>query len=217
VKRREFIVLLGGATAWPLAAGAQQPDRLRRIGVLMGLAETDQFTQGYVRELRDRLQQLGWTDSRNIQFAYRYAAGDPGVARAFAKELVEMQPDLIVGHTTPVVAALSQTTRTVPVVFVSIPDPVLNGFVASMARPGGNMTGFTNYEFTMGAKWLEILKEIAPKTARGFSLAQPGHRIVLRRISALSPNRRAIIFCPGHARSCPRRGRNRNDDQSTRT
>jgi putative ABC transport system substrate-binding protein len=102
----------------------------------MGLAETDHFTQGYVRELRDRLQQLGWTDSRKIQFIYRYAAGDPGVARAFAKELVEMQPDLIVGHTTPVVAALSQTTRTVPVVFVSIPDPVLNGFVTSMARPG---------------------------------------------------------------------------------
>jgi putative ABC transport system substrate-binding protein len=203
MRRREFITLLGGAAAaWPLVAEGQQPDRVRRIGVLMGLAETDQFTQGYVRELRDRLQQLGWTDSK-VQFTYRYAAGDPGVARGFAKELVEMQPDLIVGHTTPVIAALSQTTSTMPVVFVSIPDPVLNGFVASMARPGGNMTGFTNYEFTMGAKWLEILKEIAPKTARGFSLAQPGHRIVLRRISALSPNRRAVIFCPGHARSGP--------------
>ena len=172
--RRKFITLLGGgALAWPLAARAQQPDRVRRIGVLMGLAETDQFTQGYVRELRDRLQQLGWTDGRKIQFTYRYAAGDPGVARAFAKELVEMQPDLIVCHTTPVVAALSQTTRTVPVVFVSIPDPVLNGFVASIARPGGNMTGFTNYEFTMGAKWLEILKEIAPKTARVSLLLNP--------------------------------------------
>jgi putative ABC transport system substrate-binding protein len=174
VNRREFIALLGGAAAaWPLAAHAQQPDPVRRVGVLMGLAETDQFTQGYVRELRDRLQQLGWTDSRKIQFTYRYAAGDPGVARAFAKELVEMQPDLIVGHTTPVIAALSQTTRTVPVVFVSIPDPVLNRFVASMARPGGNMTGFTNYEFTMGAKWLEVLKEIAPKTARVSLLLNP--------------------------------------------
>jgi putative ABC transport system substrate-binding protein len=173
LKRREFITLLGGAAAWPLAARAQQPDRVRRIGVLMGLAETDQFTQGYVRELRDRLQQLGWTGSRKVQFTYRYAAGDPSVARAFSKELVDMQPDLIVGHTTPVVAALSQMTRTVPVVFVSISDPVLNGFVASMARPGGNMTGFTNYEFTMGAKWLEVLKEIAPETARVSLLLNP--------------------------------------------
>jgi putative ABC transport system substrate-binding protein len=172
MKRREFITLLGGAVAaWPLAAHAQPADRAARVGVFMGLAETDQFTQGYVRELRDRLQQLGWTDSRKIQFTYRYAAGDPAVARAFAKELVEMQPDLIVGHTTPVVAALSQTTRTVPVVFVSIPDPVLNGFVTSMARPGGNMTGFTNYEFTR--KWLEVLKEIAPKTVRVSLLLNP--------------------------------------------
>jgi putative ABC transport system substrate-binding protein len=173
MRRREVIALLGSAAAWPLAARAQQSDRLRRVGVLMGLAETDPFTMGYVRELRDGLQQLGWTDNRNIQFTYRYAAGDPGRARAFAKELVEMQPDLIVGHTTPVAAALSQATRTVPVVFVSITDPVRDGFVASMARPGGNMTGFTNYEFTMGAKWLEILKEIAPKTARVSLLLNP--------------------------------------------
>jgi putative tryptophan/tyrosine transport system substrate-binding protein len=153
VRRRTFIALLGGAAAAsPLAARAQQPDRVRHIGVLMGLAETDQFTQGYVRELRDRLQQLGWTDSRKIQFTYRYAAGDPGVARAFAKELVEMQPDLIVGHTTPVVAALSQTTRTVPVVFVSIPDPVLNGFVASMARPGGKHDGIYKLRVHNGSK-----------------------------------------------------------------
>jgi putative tryptophan/tyrosine transport system substrate-binding protein len=160
LKRREFVTLLCGAAAWPLATRGQQPDQVRRIGVLMGLAETDQFTQGYARELRDRLHQLGWTDSRKIQSTYRYAAGDPRAARAFAKELVEMQPDLIAGHTTPVVAALSQTTRTVPVVFVSIPDPVLNGLFASMAGPGGNMTGFTNYE---------VLKEIAPKTARACS------------------------------------------------
>jgi putative tryptophan/tyrosine transport system substrate-binding protein len=172
MRRRQFITLLGGAAAaWPVAAQAQQ-HRVRRIGVLMGLAETDQFTQGYVRELRDRLHQLGWTDSK-VQFTYRYAAGDPGIARAFAKELVEMQPDLIVGHTTSVIAALFQTTRTVPVVFVSISDPVLNGFVASMARPGGNMTGFTNYEFTMGAKWLEVLREIAPKTSRISLLLNP--------------------------------------------
>jgi putative ABC transport system substrate-binding protein len=173
LKRREFITLIGGAAAWPLVARAQQPEQMRRVGVLMGLAETDPFTIGYVSELHDALHQLGWTDSQNIQFTHRYAAGDPGRARAFAKELVEMQPDLIVGHTTPVAAALSQATRTVPVVFVSITDPVRDGFVASMARPGGNMTGFTNYEFTMGAKWLEILKEIAPKTARVSLLLNP--------------------------------------------
>ena len=126
-----------------------------------------------MRELRDALEQLGWTDSQNVQFIYRYAAGDPGRAREFAKELVEMQPDLIVGHTTPVAAALWQATRTLPVVFVSITDPVREGFVVIMARPGGNMTGFTNYEFTMGAKWLEILKEIAPKTARVSLLLNP--------------------------------------------
>jgi putative ABC transport system substrate-binding protein len=174
MRRRDFITLLGGAAAaWPLAARAQQPAGMRRIGVLMGLAETDPFTTQYVQELRSGLQSLGWADRQNIQFAYRYAAGDPELARVFAKELVEMQPDLIVAHTTPVAAALSQTTHTLPVVFVSITDPVVGAFVASMARPGGNMTGFTNYEFSMGAKWLEILKEIAPGTARVSLMLNP--------------------------------------------
>jgi len=173
MRRRDFIAGLGGAAAWPLSAFAQQPAEMRRIGILMGLAETDPFTVKYGQELRDALQSLGWTDSQNIQLVYRYAAGDPELARKFAKELVEMQPDLIVGHTTPVVAALSQATRTLPVVFVSITDPVVGGFVASMARPGGNMTGFTNYEFSMGAKWLEILKEIAPSTARVSLMLNP--------------------------------------------
>jgi putative ABC transport system substrate-binding protein len=174
MRRREFITLLGGAaTAWPLAAHAQQSSGMRRIGVLMGLAEADPFTIKYVQELRGALQKLGWTDGQNTQFAYRYAAGDPGLARAYVKELVEMQPDLIVGHTTPVAAALSQATHTIPVVFVSITDPVRDGFVSSMARPGGNMTGFTNYEFSMGAKWLEILKEIAPGTTRVSLMLNP--------------------------------------------
>jgi len=156
------------------AARAQtQPAEARRIGVLMGLAETDPFTIKYVQVLRATLEKLGWTDSQNVQFAYRYAAGDPGRARAYAKELVDIHPDLIVGHTTPVAAALSQTTRTIPVVFVSITDPVRDGFVSSMAHPGGNMTGFTNYEFSMGAKWLEILKEIAPSTARVSLMLNP--------------------------------------------
>jgi putative ABC transport system substrate-binding protein len=173
MRRREFITALCGAAAWPLAARAQQPERMRRVGILMGFSDSDPFTMQYVRELRDGLQQLGWMDTRNIQYAYRYADGDPKRARAFAKELVALQPDLIVGHTTPVAAALSQATRTVPVVFVSVTDPVRGGFVASMPRPGGNMTGFTNYEFTMGAKWLEILKEMAPGTTRVSLLLNP--------------------------------------------
>jgi putative ABC transport system substrate-binding protein len=139
----------------------------------MGLAETDPFTIKYVQVLRAALEKLGWTDGQNVQFAYRYAAGDPGRARAYAKELVDIHPDLIVGHTTPVAAALSETTRTIPVVFVSITDPVRDGFVSSMAHPGGNMTGFTNYEFSMGAKWLEILKEMAPSTARVSLMLNP--------------------------------------------
>src|SRR5436190_8762332 len=123
MKRREFIRALGAGVAWPLAAQAQQPTGMRRIGVLMGLAETDPFTIQYVQELRGALQSLGWMDGQNIQFAYRYAGGNPELARSFAKELVEMHPDLIVGHTTPVAVALSQATRMLPVVFVSITDP----------------------------------------------------------------------------------------------
>jgi putative ABC transport system substrate-binding protein len=174
MRRRDFIHAIVGLTTWPLAAGAQtQPAGARHIGVLMGLAETDPFTIKYVQVLRAALEKLGWTDGQNVQFAYRYAAGDPGRARAYAKELVDIHPDLIVGHTTPVAAALSETTRTIPVVFVSITDPVRDGFVSSMAHPGGNMTGFTNYEFSMGAKWLEILKEMAPSTARVSLMLNP--------------------------------------------
>ena len=172
--RRELITLLAGAAAaWPLAARAQQPDRMRRVGALMGLAETDPGTKGYVQELQRALQALGWTDGQNLQLVYRYAAGNPERARILARELVGLQPDLIVGHTTPVAAALQQATRTIPIIFVSITDPVVGGFVASLARPGGNITGFTNYEFTMGAKWLEILKEIAPGISRVSLMLNP--------------------------------------------
>src|SRR6516162_2247259 len=139
----------------------------------MGLAEIDPFTIKYVQALRGALEKLGWTEGQNVQFIYRYAASDPAVARTYAKQLVELAPDLIVGHPTPVAAALSQATHAIPVVFVSITDPVRDGFVSSMARPGGNMTGFTNYEFSMGAKWLEILKEIAPSTVRVSLMLNP--------------------------------------------
>jgi putative ABC transport system substrate-binding protein len=159
MRRRDFITgIVSAVTASPFAARAQQATASRRIGVLMGLAETDPFTIKHVQVLREALEKLGWTEGQNIQFIYRYAAGDPALARTYAKQLVELSPDLIVGHTTPVAAALSQATHATPVVFVSITDPVRDGFVSSMARPRGNMTGFTNYEFSMGAKWLEILK-----------------------------------------------------------
>jgi putative tryptophan/tyrosine transport system substrate-binding protein len=173
MRRRDFIKGIGGsAAAWPLAAHAQ-PSGMRRIGVITSLAASDPLTIRYVQELRDGLEKLGWTADRNIQLTYRYTAGDPSLVRAYVKELVGMQPDVIVGHTTPVAAALSQATHTIPVVFVSIIDPVRDGLVASMAHPGGNMTGFTNYEFSMGAKWVEILKEMAPRTTRVSLMLNP--------------------------------------------
>src|SRR5712691_5401831 len=173
-RRREFVTLLGSAAAvWPLAAYAQQIERMRRISVLLGLAETDAGTKRYVQEFRRSLQALGWIEGQNVEIVYRYAAGNPERARALARELVALQPDLLVGHTTPVAAALQQATRTIPIIFVSITDPVVGGFVASLARPGGNITGFTNYEFTMGAKWLEILKEIAPGISRVSLMLNP--------------------------------------------
>jgi putative tryptophan/tyrosine transport system substrate-binding protein len=175
VKRREFITLLGGAAAaWPLAARAsQQDERVRHIAVFLGLAENNPASISGVQHLRDALAELGWTDGKNVRFTYRYADGNPTRARALAKEIVEVRPDLIVAHTTPVVAALQNATSKLPIVFVSIPDPVANGFVKSLARPGANLTGFTNFEFAMGAKWLEILKEIAPETSRVSLMLNP--------------------------------------------
>jgi ABC-type uncharacterized transport system substrate-binding protein len=139
----------------------------------MGLAEGDPDTMGYVQELQSTIRTLGWTEGQNLEFLYGYASGDPERARVLASELVAQHPDVIVAHTTPVAAALHQATRTVPVVFVSIADPVVSGFATSFARPGGNLTGFTNYEFSMGAKWLEIIKEIAPRTTRVSLMLNP--------------------------------------------
>jgi putative ABC transport system substrate-binding protein len=173
IRRRDFLPLIGGAAAWPVVMRAQQSNPGRRIGIVMGLAEKDPGTILYVQEVNRGLQALGWIDGKNIEIAFRYAAGDPDRARSLAEDLIALQPDLIIAHTTPVVAAIQRLTRTIPVVFVSIPDPVANGFVASIPRPGGNMTGFTNYEFSMGAKWLEILKQIAPDTTRVLLMLSP--------------------------------------------
>ena len=174
MRRRAFITLLGGAAAsWPVAARAQQGERMRRIGVLMSLAESDPEAQARVAAFRKGLQTLGWTEGRNVRIDIRWAASDAALMQRFAKELIALQPDLILSHNTPTTASLLQQTRTIPIVFVVVSDPVGSGFVASFPRPGGNVTGFTNIEPTMAGKWLELLKEIAPRVARVAMLFNP--------------------------------------------
>src|SRR6266566_6822816 len=166
MKRREFITLLGGAAAWPLAARAQQPSQVRKIGVLMNLAVGDPEGEARIAAFVQGLQQLGWTDGRNVRIDYRWAAGDAGRFHRYAEELLALAPDVILASATPSVQALQQATRTVPIVFANVGDPVGMGWVESLARPGGNTTGFTNWEYGFGAKWLELLKEIAPRLTR---------------------------------------------------
>jgi putative ABC transport system substrate-binding protein len=167
MRRRKFIALLGGAAAvWPLAAEAQQNERIRRIGVLMGWSDTDPQFRSWIDAFVAGLAQLGWADGRNVQINIRWARGDVGRMQTFAKELVELQPDIIVGGTTPATAALQRETRTIPIVFVVVADPVGAGFVAGLPHPGGNITGFLNAEAAIGGKWLETLKEIAPRITR---------------------------------------------------
>jgi putative ABC transport system substrate-binding protein len=173
LKRREFITLVGGAATWPLTARAQQGDRMRRIGVLMGFAESDRDGQAFIAAFREGLQKLGWVEGRNIRIDTRWAAGDTELMQRFAKELVALQPDLILSHLTPTTIALLQQTRTIPIVFALVADPIGSGFVASFARPGGNVTGFIFTEPTMAGKWLELLKEIAPRVTRVAMLFHP--------------------------------------------
>jgi ABC-type uncharacterized transport system substrate-binding protein len=171
--RRDFITLLGGATAmWPLAARAQQGDRMRRIGVLMGIADST-LGQSYLTALLDGLRVLGWTDGHNARVDIRWAAGSTDQTRAFAKELIDGRPDVIVAQNTQVVAALLLETRTLPIVFVNVTDPVGSGFVTNFSRPGGNVTGFTGFEPSMAGKWLELLKEIAPRVTRAALVFNP--------------------------------------------
>jgi putative ABC transport system substrate-binding protein len=167
IGRRRFLATLGGAAvAWPLAARAEG-ERIRRIGVLMNLAADDAEGQAHLAAFVQDLQQLGWTDGRNVRIDYRWgAAGDAGRFHRYAEELLALAPDVILASATPSVQALQQATRTVPIVFANVGDPVGMGLVASLARPGGNITGFTPFEFGFGAKWLELLKEIAPRVTR---------------------------------------------------
>ena len=173
MKRREFITLLGSAAAWPLAARAQQNEQKRRIGILMGLAADDLEAQDRTAAFVQGLQQLGWTEGRNLQIDYRRGAGDTDPTRRYAAELVALAPDVILASGGTVVGPLLQVTRTVPIVFTQTPDPVAAGFVASLARPGGNATGFTTSEYGTSGKWLELLKEIAPRVTRVALLRDP--------------------------------------------
>jgi putative ABC transport system substrate-binding protein len=163
MRRREFITLLGGAVTWPLAARAQVGERKARIGVLMPLPQTSSEGQARIAAFLQELQKLGWTEGRNLQIEYRWAPGD---VRKAATELAELRPDVIFATATPSVAALQQATRTLPIVFVMVADPVTSGFVESLAKPGGNITGFPNFEYGISTKWLELLKEIAPHVTR---------------------------------------------------
>ena len=174
MRRRDFIkVIAGSATAWPLAARAQQSGAMRRIGVLMNLAADDPESMARIAAFLQGLQQFGWTDGRNVRIDTRWAAGDTERSRKYAAELVALAPDVILAAATISVAALQRVTRSVPIVFVQITDPVGAGVVASLARPGGNVTGFTLFEYSLSGKWLELLKQIAPGVARVAVIRDP--------------------------------------------
>jgi putative ABC transport system substrate-binding protein len=167
LKRREFITLLGGAAAaWPLAAHAQQTDRMRRIGVLMTIAEDDPESKARVAVFEQSLQRLGWSIGQNMRIDYRWSGGKADVARKYAADLLALAPDVILAHSTEAVAPLLEATHTVPIVFTVVADPVGAGYVESLSRPGGNATGFTSFDYAIAGKWLELLKEIAPRVTR---------------------------------------------------
>jgi putative ABC transport system substrate-binding protein len=165
MRRREFIALFGGAAVWPLTARAQQSNRLRLVGVLLAMAPSDPEAQLRVKAFEAGLRELGWTEGHNLRLEYRWAPGDATLLRSHATELVGLAPDLILATSTPVLAALPRGNR-LPMVFVQVTDPVGGGFVPNLARPGGYLTGFTSFEFTIGSKWLEALKHVAPNVKR---------------------------------------------------
>ena len=174
MKRRDFITAIAGlAATWPFAARAQQPDRVRRIGVLMAYAESDPVGQSEVAAFRDALAKLGWTEGKNLRIELRWSGGDVDRIRTLAKELVDLQPDVILSASTQVTSAFARETRTLPIVFVNVADPLTTGLVASLARPGGNVTGFMMDNSAQSGKWVQLLKDIAPRTARVALLLNP--------------------------------------------
>ena len=197
IGRRELLAALGGAVAaWPLAARAQG-DRIRRLGVLMSTGERDPETQLRVGAFREGLQKLGWAEGRNLQIDYRWGAGSIERTRTYAAELVALKPDVILGAPASAAVALHRETRTIPVVFAQVPDPVGLGMVESLSRPGGNITGFALYEYAIALKWLELLKEIAPHVTRAgilYDLEQPTSPAYLKTIEATAPSFKVQIL-----------------------
>ena len=181
MRRRQFIKLLGGAAAaWPLAARAQQPEQKRLIGVLMPYAESDSAVQSWLAAFRAALAKLGWTEGSNLRIELRWSAADPDKNRTFAKELVDLRPDAIFGQSTPAIGVLARETRTIPIVFAGVTDPIGSGFGANLAHPGGNITGFTVNDPAVGGKWVELLKEIAPRTVRVALLFNPATAVPIQ-------------------------------------
>jgi putative ABC transport system substrate-binding protein len=167
MRRREFITLVGGAAAsWPFGTEAQQSDRVKRVGVLFVRAQNDPEGQAHAQVFEQAMQKLGWAQDHNVRFDNRWAAGDAERISTLAKEIVDARPDVIVGHTTAAVAALLRETRTIPIVFIAVTDPIGSGFVTSLSRPGGNVTGFIDLEPSLGSKWVELLKQMAPNLTR---------------------------------------------------
>jgi ABC-type uncharacterized transport system substrate-binding protein len=198
MRRREFITLIGGAAAWPLAAHAQQSERMRRIGVLLTAAADDPEFQARLAAFLEGLQKLGWTDGRNVRIDTRWAGGNADDIRRHATEMLALAPDVILASAAPTVTELQRASRTVPIVFVSVIDPVGAGFVDSLARPGGNATGFTNFEYGISGKWLELLKQIVPG---GWALFNPWHRRLTNRwVGSIDPTQPPI---PGMSHTHP--------------
>jgi putative tryptophan/tyrosine transport system substrate-binding protein len=181
MKRREFIGGLGSAAAWPFAVGAQQGDRVRRIGMLVPYNESDPAVTAFLSAFARGLAELGWSDGRNLRMDVRWAAGNLDRVGTYAKELVGLQPDVILADSTPQTAALQRETQTIPIVFVIVSDPVGSGFVARLSRPGRNLTGFIPWELTMAGKWVELLTEIAPGVSRIAALFNPDTAPYVRR------------------------------------
>jgi putative ABC transport system substrate-binding protein len=203
VNRRDFITLLGGAAAWPFTARAQQRDRMRRIGVLSGLDETDPVSKTFFSAFTQALADLGWADGRNVRMVLRWYGEDINRARALAQELVSLQPDMIVTNGTVATLAVQQETRTIPIVFADGSDPVANGIVERLDRPGGNITGFATNEPTLGGKWLELLSEIAPGLKRATIMFNPDRAIASAYMPSLETAARslkvALITAPVHS------------------
>jgi putative tryptophan/tyrosine transport system substrate-binding protein len=199
MKRREFIALLGGGAVAVSSAARAQQNHPKRVGILMGFAEAEPDTQARMAAFREVFEQLGWKDGHNVAITYRFGVGELDRVRAYAKELVGLNPDLIVCETTPTLKAVADQTSTIPIVFVSVSDPISNGFVTDLARPGGNITGFTNFEATMGGKWVELLKTIAPLSKRVGVIFNPdtapgGGTYFLRSVAASAPALQAEVL-----------------------